>query len=57
MRRSDPTCPAVGEWPLNVADEEQAAELVPTLRALAVADLRNLVFQRDRRIVPALGSA
>ncbi|MEU8324226.1 hypothetical protein AB0C33_38210 [Nonomuraea sp. NPDC048881] len=44
----------VGEWPLNVADAEQAAELVPVLRAIAAADLHNLVFQRDWRIVPAL---
>ncbi|MFI7694604.1 hypothetical protein ACIBQ6_36455 [Nonomuraea sp. NPDC049655] len=44
----------VGEWPLNVADAEQAAELVPVLRAIAAADLHNLVFQRDWRIVSAL---
>ncbi|WP_433417169.1 hypothetical protein ACQP1V_41950 [Microtetraspora malaysiensis] len=44
----------LGEWPLNVADAEQAAELVPVLRAIAAADLHNLVFQRDWRIVPAL---
>jgi hypothetical protein len=44
----------VGEWPLNVADQEQAAELIPVLRAIAAADLHNLVFQRDWRIVPAL---
>ncbi|WP_406311402.1 hypothetical protein OHA77_21695 [Streptosporangium sp. NBC_01639] len=44
----------VGEWPLNVFDQDQAAELVPVLRAIAAADLHNLVFQRDWRIVPAL---
>ncbi|MFI6920947.1 hypothetical protein ACIBIZ_13415 [Nonomuraea spiralis] len=44
----------VGEWPLNVADARQAAELVPLLRAIAAADLHNLVFQRDWRIVPAI---
>ncbi|WP_214411223.1 hypothetical protein [Sphaerisporangium fuscum] len=44
----------VGEWPLNVTDAEQAAELVPVLRAIAAADLHNLVFQRDWRIVPAI---
>ncbi|GAB2843111.1 hypothetical protein GCM10022221_47970 [Actinocorallia aurea] len=44
----------VGEWPLNVATADQAAELVPTLRAIAAADLHNLVFQRDWRIVPAV---
>jgi hypothetical protein len=43
----------VAEWPLNVFTEEQAAAEVPTLRAIAVADLHNLVFQRDFRIVPA----
>lgn len=46
----------LGEWPLNVVDAEQAAELVPVLRAIAAADLHNLVFQRDWRIVPALHS-
>ncbi|NUP24551.1 MAG: alpha/beta hydrolase fold domain-containing protein [Streptomyces sp.] len=44
----------VGEWPLNVMDARQAAELVPALRAIAAADLHNLVFQRDWRIVPAI---
>ncbi|MFI0723674.1 hypothetical protein [Streptomyces sp. NPDC021224] len=44
----------VGEWPLNVSTPQQAAELVPTLRAVVAADLHNLVFQRDWRIVPAL---
>jgi hypothetical protein len=43
----------VGEWPLNVFDDGQAAAEVPTLRAIASADLHNLVFQRDFRIVPA----
>ncbi len=44
----------VGEWPLNVFDDDQAAAEVPTLRAIAAADLHNLVFQRDYRIVPAI---
>ena len=43
----------VGEWPLNVFTDAQAAAEVPTLRAIATADLHNLVFQRDFRIVPA----
>ncbi|MFF7248668.1 hypothetical protein ACFZBU_32705 [Embleya sp. NPDC008237] len=43
----------VGEWPLNVFTPEQAAEELPTLRAIAAADLHNLVFLRDFRIVPA----
>jgi hypothetical protein len=47
----------VGEWPLNVFDDAQAAAEVPTLRAIASADLHNLVFQRDYRIVPAITEA
>src|SRR6266699_270255 len=45
----------VGDWPLNVFDEEQAAAELPTLRAMASADLHNLVFQLggDHRIIPA----
>jgi hypothetical protein len=43
-----------GDWPLNVFDEQQAAAELPTLRALASADLHNLVFQRDYRIIPAI---
>jgi hypothetical protein len=43
----------VGHWPLNVFDAEQAAGELPVLRAIAAADLHNLVFQRDYRIVPA----
>lgn len=44
----------VAEWPLNVFTDEQAAAELPTLRAIATADLHNLVFQRDFRIVPAI---
>jgi hypothetical protein len=43
----------VGDWPLNVFTPEQAAAELPALRAIATADLHNLVFQRDHRIVPA----
>jgi hypothetical protein len=45
----------VGDWPLNVFDEEQAATELPTLRAMAAADIHNLVFQvgGDVRIIPA----
>ena len=43
-----------GDWPLNVFDENQAAAELPTLRAIASADLHNLVFQRDYRIIPAI---
>ena len=46
----------VGDWPLNVFDEEQAAAEMPTLRAIASADIHNLVFQRDYRIIPAVSS-
>jgi hypothetical protein len=43
-----------GDWPLNVFDETQAAAQLPTLRAMASADLHNLVLQRDYRIIPAI---
>lgn len=45
----------VGDWPLNVFDDEQAAAEFPTLRAMAAADIHNLVFQvgGDVRIIPA----
>jgi hypothetical protein len=46
----------VGDWPLNIFDEEQAAAELPTLRAIASADIHNLVFQRDYRIIPAIMS-
>jgi hypothetical protein len=44
----------VAEWPLNVFTAQQAAGLVPVLRAIAAADVDNLVFQRDWSLVPAL---
>jgi len=37
-------------------DEEQAAAELPTLRAIASADIHNLVFQRDYHIIPAMVS-
>ena len=43
-----------GDWPLNVFDETQAAAYLPILRAMASADLHNLVLQRDYRIIPAI---
>lgn len=43
----------VGDWPLNVFSDSDAATELPTLRAIAAAELHNLVFQRDYRIVPA----
>jgi hypothetical protein len=49
----------IREWPLNVAEPEHAEELVPVLRAIAGADIHNLVFQvgGDWRIIPALHPA
>lgn len=44
----------VGQWPLAVATDDDAAAQLPTLRAIAAADLHNLVFQSDYRIIPAL---
>jgi hypothetical protein len=46
----------VGDWPLNVFDEEQAAAELPTLRTIAAGEIHNLVFQTggDYRIIPAL---
>lgn len=46
----------VREWPLNVFDEEQAAAAVPTLHAIATAELHNLVLAADYRLVPAITS-
>ena len=43
-----------GDWPLNVFDPRQAAAALPTLRAIASADLHNLVFQAGYRIIPAI---
>jgi hypothetical protein len=43
-----------GVWPLNVFSDADAAAELPTLRAITVADLHNLVFQRDYSIVPAI---
>ncbi|MEW6519111.1 MAG: hypothetical protein AB1461_06825 [Thermodesulfobacteriota bacterium] len=42
----------VGYWPLNVFTDADAAAELPTLRAIAGADLHNLVFQSDYRIIP-----
>lgn len=44
----------VGMWPLNVFSADDAATELPTLRAIASADLHNLVFQSNYRIVPAI---
>ena len=44
----------VGDWPLNVFSAQDASDQVPILRAIASADLHNLVFQSDYRIIPAV---
>jgi hypothetical protein len=46
----------VGDWPLNVFNEKQAAGTLATLRAIASAEIHNLVLQTggDYRIIPAL---
>jgi len=46
----------VGDWPLNVFDDEQAAAELPTMRAIASAELQNLVLELggDIRIIPAV---
>ena len=48
--------PSVGDWPLNVFDDEQAAAELPTMRAIASAELQNLVLQLrgDIQIIPAV---
>jgi len=44
----------VHDWPLNVFSEEDAADQLSTLRAIASSDLHNLVYRTDYRIVPAV---
>ena len=44
----------VGNWPLNVFSSDEAEAELPILRAIASADLHNLVFQSDYRIIPAI---
>ena len=44
----------IGNWPLNVFSKSDALAELPTLRAIASADLHNLVFQSDYRIIPAV---
>lgn len=43
----------VHDWPLNVFTEDQAAAKLATFREIASAEVHNLVFQRDYRIIPA----
>lgn len=44
----------VGDWPLNVFTRSDAADQLHLLRAIASAELHNLVFQADYTIVPAV---
>ena len=44
----------VGVWPLNVFSDADAAAELPTLRAIAAADMHNLVFRSGYHIVPAI---
>ena len=43
----------VHDWPLNIYEERDARDLLPVLRSVVTADLHNLVFQADWRIVPS----
>ena len=49
----------VGDWPLNVFNDQQAALELSTLRAIAAAEIHNLVLETggDYRIIPALGGS
>src|SRR5713226_7463304 len=44
----------VHDWPLNVFSDEDAADQLSILRAIASSDLHNLVFRADYGIVPAV---
>jgi hypothetical protein len=44
----------VGDWPLNIFTPSDAADQLDLLRAIASAELHNLVFQADYTIVPAI---
>jgi hypothetical protein len=44
----------VGDWPLNIFTSSDADDQLHVLRAIAGADLHNLVFQADYSIVPAV---
>ena len=43
----------VGDWPLNVFSDEDAAAQLSILRAIAAGDLHNLVYRADFGIIPA----
>jgi hypothetical protein len=44
----------IQDWPLNVFNDEDAANQLSVLRAIASGDLHNLVYRADYRIVPAV---
>ncbi|MCW2629201.1 hypothetical protein [Mycobacterium sp.] len=44
----------VGDWPMNIFTRSDAADQLHVLRAIASAELHNLVFQADYAIVPAV---
>ena len=44
----------VGDWPLNIFSRSDADDQLHLLRAIASAELHNLVFQADYTIVPAV---
>jgi hypothetical protein len=44
----------VGDWPLNIFTRSDAADQLHLLRAIASAELHNLVFQADYTIVAAV---
>src|ERR1700675_2922572 len=43
-----------GTGPLNVFTIREATDQLEILRAIAISDLHNLVFQADYRIIPAV---
>ena len=44
----------VHDWPLNIYDEADAQAVLPVLRGIVAADVHNLIFQADWRIIPAV---
>ena len=44
----------VQNWALNVYDEADASAVLPVLRGIVAADVHNLIFQADWRIIPAV---
>jgi hypothetical protein len=44
----------VADWPLNVFTTSDAVHQLPIMRSVATADLHNLVFQAEDRIIPAV---